>query len=168
MIPARMGAGPGGEDSIPLPTGGEKLPPPGSLALPMGQERLPLPSPLQPFRKGCGAGAVAGAASADRVCLTPMLTSPGSSARAHLLVCKESCPKGSPAAIRRPLSLHRSRMFAPFHVPWNHARKKLPTVTCLFFFFLSYWSIFQESLIDKLLINNLLMTAQIAAKPESL
>ena len=100
MIPARIDAGPGGEDNIPLPAGGEKLPPPGSLTLSMGQQQLPLPSPLQPFQEGCEAGAAAAAANADRVCLAFMLTSPGISAREHVLVCKQSCPKGSLAATR--------------------------------------------------------------------
>lgn len=168
MIPARMGAGPGGEDNIPLPAGGEKLPLPGPLTFSVGQEQLPLPSPLQPFQEGYGAGAAAGAASADRVCLASMLMSPGLSNRAHLLVCKQSCPKGSPAATRSSWVYSEAGCLLHFRFLSNHARKKLPTVTSFFFFYWTSWSIFQEKLIDKLLINNLLMTAQIAAKPESL
>ena len=46
--------------------------------------------------------------------------------------------------------------------------KNCPQCHVLYFFCWTSWSTFQESLIDKLLINNLLITAQTAAKPESL
>lgn len=99
MIPARLGAGAGGEDNI---VGREKLPLAGALTLSMGQEQLPPPSPLQPFQEGCGTAAVARATRAGRVSLASMLMSPELSAGAQLLVCKQSCPKGSPAATQSP------------------------------------------------------------------
>lgn len=110
---------------------GEALSPTLHTLSPWGRSSSHCHLPCSPFRRA-GAG---GAASADRVCLASLLVSPGLAARAHLLVCKQSCSKGSPAAVWGTYWTHTAAgCLLHFRFLGNHASKKVPTMICLFIF----------------------------------